>query len=209
MIRKASYYGQAVHFPAMRTGNMATVRPIRDDDALSFRAVLDSVCRERRYLAQLEAPPLERVRTFISTNVRANHAQFVAEVEGTIVGWCDAIPGEPLSGTTHVGRLGMGILQAYRQQGIGRQLVGATLQKAAMNGLLKVELTVHASNLAAIALYRGTGFVEEGRRVRGWFVDGTSVPLILPDLQSSNGKSRFGSVPSHSTFPSRSANFVS
>lgn len=42
--------------PAMRTGNVATVRPIRDDDALSFRAVLDSVCRERRYLAQFLVP---------------------------------------------------------------------------------------------------------------------------------------------------------
>ena len=83
---------------------MIVVRQIREEDAPAFREVLDAVCRERRYLAQLEAPQLERVQIFVSSKVKADYAQFVAEEDQKIVGLCDALPGNALSGATHVGR---------------------------------------------------------------------------------------------------------
>jgi ribosomal protein S18 acetylase RimI-like enzyme len=167
---------------------MITIRAIREDDAPAFREVLDAVCRERTYLALLEAPPLERVLAFVSANVKAGHAQFVAEEDGKMVGWCDAIPGDALSGTRHVGRLGMGVLKECRRQQIGRRLVEATIERASMAGLEKIELTVHASNEAAIALYRSLGFEEEGRRKRAWVVDGVydDILLMALDLKPSN-----------------------
>ena len=81
---------------------MIIVRPITENDILSFRNVLDRVCRERKYLAQLEAPPVERVATFVRGNIQSGYPQFVAEDGSEIVGWCDAIPGDELSGTRHV-----------------------------------------------------------------------------------------------------------
>ena len=158
---------------------MVTIRLIRESDAAAFREVLDGVCRERRYLAQLEAPSIERVIAFVSSNVKSGYPQFVAESDGKIVGWCDAIPGDPLSGATHIGRLGMGIAKPYRHQKIGRRLLEVTIQRAVAIGLHKIELTVHASNSPAIQLYRSAGFVEEGRRKRGWFVDGEYDDIIL------------------------------
>src|SRR3954471_5902084 len=98
---------------------MLLIRQIREDDALAFREVLDSVCRERKYLAQLTAPPIESVQRFLSSTVRGNYPQFVAQEDGKIVGWCDAIPGDSSSGTTHVGRLGMGVAKEYRRRNIG------------------------------------------------------------------------------------------
>jgi hypothetical protein len=40
-------------------------------------------------------------------------------------------------------------------------------------------LSVYASNLPAIALYRKLEFVEEGRRIRGRLVDGQYDDVIL------------------------------
>ena len=158
------------------------VRQIRGADAPAFREVLDAVCRERKYLARLEAPPVDRVQAFVSSNVKAGYPQFVAEDDGRIVGWCDAIPGDASSGVTHVGRLGMGVLKDYRRQSIGRRLIDATIEKAVQFGLEKIDLTVHASNEPAIALYRSVGFEEEGRRKRGWLADGVYEDILLMAL---------------------------
>jgi RimJ/RimL family protein N-acetyltransferase len=49
-------------------------------------------------------------------------------------------------------------------------------------GLEKIELTVHASNEPAIALYRSLGFEEEGKRRRGWLVDGAYDDIVLLGL---------------------------
>ena len=98
---------------------MIVVRQIREEDALALREVLDAVCRERRYLATLEAPPMERFQKFVSSNVKSDYPQFVAEIERKIAGWCDAIPGEASHGVAHIGRLGMGVLKDYRGKNIG------------------------------------------------------------------------------------------
>jgi hypothetical protein len=45
------------------------VRPISLEDADGFRQVLDSVARERRFLALIEAPPIEEVQEVVRANV--------------------------------------------------------------------------------------------------------------------------------------------
>jgi ribosomal protein S18 acetylase RimI-like enzyme len=179
-VPKAGSRGRGSFRPA---GGKVAVRQIREEDAPAFREVLDAVCRERRYLAMLEAPPLEQVRSFVAANVRSGHPQLVAEEDGRIVGWCDAIPGPAACGMAHVGRLGMGVLAAYRGRKIGRVLLGATLEKVRQLGLEKIELDVFSSNGPAIALYRSIGFCEEGRRKNGRFVDGTYDDVLLMALE--------------------------
>jgi ribosomal protein S18 acetylase RimI-like enzyme len=159
---------------------MIQIRPIRVSDAHAFREVLDAVCRERRYLATFEAPALEDTRKFVASNVRNKIPQFVAEADGKVVGWCDVIPGK--AGRSHVGTLGMGVHRNYRSRRIGVGLLETTLAEARRIGLEKIELSAHASNLVAIALYRKLGFIDEGVRRRGWLVDGIHEDLVLMAL---------------------------
>jgi RimJ/RimL family protein N-acetyltransferase len=87
----------------------------------------------------------------------------VAEIAGEIVGLldCDAPPRRRLSHTTE---LGISIAAAWREQGIGRQLLHAALAWArAHPHIEKVWLTVIATNARAIHLYAALGFREEGR----------------------------------------------
>ena len=53
---------------------------ITEEHAPSFHACLDAVAREKRYLAQVEALPLERVAAFVKDSVKNNAAQYVALV---------------------------------------------------------------------------------------------------------------------------------
>lgn len=87
---------------------------------------------------------------------------------------------------SHVLRLEMCVHLGHWRQGHGRVLLEALLTWARANPrAIKVELLVRATNLPAVALYRGAGFTEEGRlhrRVRlrnGQFVDDLSMALHL------------------------------
>jgi len=161
---------------------MISARQIREHDAPALRDVLDAVCRERKYLAMLEGPPIEQVQSFVKANVKSGIPQFVAEQDGEIVGWCDALPGPAAFGMGHVGRLGMGVLIGFRRRKIGRLLLDATIERAREFGLQKIELEVFSSNEAAVALYRKFGFHEEGRKRRGRFVDGNYDDILMMAL---------------------------
>jgi RimJ/RimL family protein N-acetyltransferase len=158
-----------------------TIAPIAPGHITGFRSALDSVAREKRYLAFLEAPPADEVDGFIRRNIRAGHAQFVALVGGEVVGWSDIIPiDRPVC--AHIGTLGIGIVAGYRSQGIGTALMHAAIDKARSNGLTRIDLTCRASNLGAQALYRKLGFVDEGLRKRGARVDGVYEDVVAMSL---------------------------
>jgi len=138
----------------------------------SFRATLDVVARERKYLVLLEAPPLEAVRSFVRQGLDDGGVQMLAVAESeTVVGWCD-IWRSPRPGLGHSGVLGVGLLPDYRDRGIGRRLIEETLRAARRAKLERIELEVYPDNLRAIGLYRKLGFVTEGTKRRASKLEG-------------------------------------
>lgn len=166
------------------------VVPITDALAAGFRACLDAVAREKRFLAQVEAPPLERVQQFVRDGIEKNVAQFVALDGDRVVGWADIFP-EWAHALAHRGHVGMGVHHDYRGRGLGTRLLAACVAKATTQGLSRIELEVRADNTAAIGLYRKLGFTEEGRLHRGMRLDGayfdTLLMARLVDADAANG----------------------
>ena len=152
-------------------GPEVRIVPAAIEHAESFHQCLDSVARERIGLAITEAFPLEQLRTFVARNIEQGMPAFFALDEDCVVGWAD-IRREERAAHQHRGVLGMGLHKDYRGRGIGRNLLLAALAKAKEAGLIRVDLTVYASNTAAIALYHKCGFAEEGRMVKGRYLDG-------------------------------------
>jgi RimJ/RimL family protein N-acetyltransferase len=194
MRRECSAAEWASHDSELSAELSIDIVPIAEEHADGFHAVLDLVARERKYLAMVEAPPLEKVREFIRRNVSRGALQWVAvdsarSVHNGVVGWCDILPDER-EGFRHVGRLGMGVHPDYRGRGIGPRLVASALSAARPLGLERVDLEVFASNVAAIRLYERLGFVHEGvrRRVRkldGYYEDNLFMSLLLDEPLSS------------------------
>ena len=154
------------------------VVPISASHVRSFHAALDIVARERKYLAMVEAPPLEQVDAFVHGGIERGVVQFVALEGDRVVGWADISPSATY-GIAHRGTLGMGVLPEFRGRGIGRQLVRACLDKAWTKGLSRVELEVRADNLSAIRLYRASGFIVEGTKRRAMRIDGTYFDTLI------------------------------
>lgn len=147
------------------------VRPIRAEDIESFHAAVDVVARERKFIARLQAPPIEQVRAFIQRNIEKGFPQYIAVDDRLVVGWCN-IPPMAREVAAHVGDLFMGLLPAWRGQGVGGRLLREALAAADAFGYLRIELGVFADNAPAAALYRKVGFVEEGTKRRAVLIDG-------------------------------------
>lgn len=161
----------------------AEIVPIAESHAEGFHACLDAVARERRYLAQVQAPPLERLLAFVREGLAQDVAQFVALDGGRVVGWCDIVPAWAHA-VRHRGTVGMGVLASHRGRGVGEALLRACLAKARAAGLTRIALEVRVDNLAAIRLYERVGFQQEARlrdalRLDGQRFDAFQMSLVF------------------------------
>ena len=127
-----------------------------------FRATLDAVARERRYLYFLEAPALEDARKFVLNGIAKRYPHFVALEDGEVIGWCDVLPVDLRPLRTHTGTLGIGVLAQRRGCGVGSALLRQALKGARDFGFTRVELVYRAGNARAGRLYERFGFVREG-----------------------------------------------
>lgn len=133
---------------------------------------LDTVAREKRFLAFTQSPPWEGSLAFYRGIVARDGCQFVAlDESGAVVGWCDILP-TPGEARAHIGRLGIGLVPEARQRGLGTRLLAAALAKARAQGLTRIELDVRADNANAKALYERFGFETEGLQRNATRIDG-------------------------------------
>jgi ribosomal-protein-alanine N-acetyltransferase len=92
--------------------------------------------------------------------------------DGTLVGFiCPML----LLDEGHI--LDVAVDPAWRGRGLGRLLVQRVLDDCRSGGASFVSLEVRVSNVAAIALYRGMGFIEVGRRKR-YYQDGEDALMM-------------------------------
>lgn len=160
------------------------IRLIERPDVASFRECLDTVAREKRYLAMFQAPPHEAVEAFVRRVTDSSSVQWVA-VDGTrVVGWADILR-HGADAVTHCGRLGMGVLPAYRQQGLGRRLLRAAIASAHARGITRIELDVRSDHAAAIALYEAEGFSREALKRDALRFDGVRFDAVQMSLLQS------------------------
>jgi RimJ/RimL family protein N-acetyltransferase len=169
---------------ALKSGASATqlrLDPIQVSDVESFRECLDTVAREKRYLALFEAPSLDHMRRFVTENIEKNVAHLVVRDGDRVVGWCDIAPGWHHA-YRHCGSLGMGLLSEYRNKGLGAQMLQSCIALAKQNGLSRIELEVRVDNIRAAKLYRRIGFVREGQKRNGMMIDGIGVDTEIMSL---------------------------
>jgi RimJ/RimL family protein N-acetyltransferase len=157
------------------------IRPARVEDIPSLHRCLDAVAHEQRYLAFLEAPPLEASRAYWGKMIEQRWPFHVALDASDAIGWCDVSPNSRPA-LAHGGTLGLALLEVHRGRGIGRRLLAATVENARSFGLERIELTVLLSNVRARRLYSAMGFQEEGLLRKYWKVRDRHEDCVLMAL---------------------------
>lgn len=94
-----------------------------------------------------------------------NEATILALAGGEVVGSIGCVR-ERHPANQHVATFGLAVAPGRRGEGIGAALVAEAFAWARAVGVEKLLISVYPTNEAAIALYRRSGFVEEGRLSR-------------------------------------------
>ena len=170
-----------------RDGRRWTLRPARPTDGRALAQLFAAVRAEGRWLITTPGAVSQPSESFwIAEMIRgAEHLALVAEADGEVVG--NVLVNVDRNRTTeHIGVLAICIAEAWRDVGIGTELVRGAQDWARERGLRKVSLGVFADNGRAIAVYERCGFVSEGLRreqyrsgdtfrdevLMAWFPDG-------------------------------------
>jgi RimJ/RimL family protein N-acetyltransferase len=150
-----------------RDGRPWTLRPARPTDSRGLATLFDAVRSEGRWLL---TPPSALSQPseafFIGEMIRSSDGlTLVAEADGDVIGNV-LVSVERNAVSSHVGTLSIVVAEAWRDVGIGSDMVRAAQDWTAANGLLKLGLAVFPDNERAIAVYERAGFVREGLRRR-------------------------------------------
>src|ERR1043165_8884218 len=127
------------------------IEAVREEHFEALREALDTVAREKKFLAFTQAPSREDAFAFYRSVIAGGMCQFVARVEGQLVGWCDVLTTHGQA-RAHIGTLGIGLVPSARHRGIGARLMQHTIDAAWAKGLTRIELSVRAENANAKAL---------------------------------------------------------
>lgn len=84
-----------------------------------------------------------------------------AYVDGRLAGNL-GLNADPFPCASHSGQLGMGLLEEFHGQGLGKALLALALEEAERAGLWNVRLRVRTFNEPAIRLYESQGFERVG-----------------------------------------------
>ncbi|MGI6010813.1 MAG: ribosomal protein S18-alanine N-acetyltransferase [Ruminococcus sp.] len=96
---------------------------------------------------------------FFSFLIREDALFLVAEENGKILGYCGVLKVLDEGDITNVA-----VAKGQQGKGIGKKLIRRLIEETRQAGVTTLHLEVRQSNLPAIALYEGQGFVKAGVR---------------------------------------------
>ena len=166
----------------LKNGKTVQIRAAKATDAEAILTCMNQIVRETKNLAREPEEwrmNVEEEIVFLSRMEDSPHEYMAIALDGENVIATAGIHGKPLQRLQHRVTLGISILKAYHRQGLGRILMNHLLEQAKQMGKRTVDLEVRADNLGAIALYEEVGFVIEGRKKEGFYVDGSYVDELL------------------------------
>ena len=157
--------------------NGITIRALEPADAPEVSALAGAHGTFESTLQLPDMPVASRLEGL--QKVEPLSCRLVAVAEGRVI----ASAGLHTAGTSlrraHVRMLGIGIAPGFQGRGVGRMLITRLLDWADnWAGVLRIELTVHADNDRAMALYRSMGFEDEGRHRAYAIKDGRYVDAL-------------------------------
>lgn len=116
---------------------------------------LDQVCK----IEQVTFTDPWSKTSFLESISDSNNYYLVAELDGSIVGYCGyyGVAGEAYIYNVAVGK-------DFQRQGIGYLMLDELIKQATGRGITSMTLEVRESNQPAIGLYERLGFTQEGIR---------------------------------------------
>jgi L-amino acid N-acyltransferase YncA len=111
-------------------------------------------------------------------------ARLVARQGDVIVGWAALSPVSQRCVYGGVAEVSVYVVAARRGSGIGQKLLKALIEESEQNGIWTLQAGIFPENQSSLALHRGCGFREVGRRERIGKMKGVWRDTILLERRS-------------------------
>ena len=154
------------------------IRELRSDDWPAVRAIYEEGIRGGDATFETETPSWERWD--------AAHAElrFVAERDGSVVGWAALSPASARHCYRGVGEVSVYVAEAARGSGLGRELLDRLVELSEQSGYWTLTAGVFPENQASLRLHKSCGFREVGFRERLGELSGVWRDVILLERRS-------------------------
>ncbi|MBX3726797.1 MAG: GNAT family N-acetyltransferase [Xanthomonadales bacterium] len=144
-----------------------SVREAVEDDAADLLALRHVLLGETEYMlwgpGEFDGSVQDERQQIRQLNACPNARCLVATDDNALVGFLHAM-GSPVVRLRHATTLALGVRRSHWGHGAGSALLAEALAWSRSAGLVRVELTVHTTNVRAVALYLRHGFEIEGTR---------------------------------------------
>jgi len=137
------------------------VRPVRPGDAAGVRAVYAPIVEQTFISFEEEPPGVDEMGRRIAA-VTATHPYFVAERNGTLLGYCYGSQHRARAAYRHSAEVTVYVGEQARGQGVGRALYSALLPELTARGFHMAYGGIALPNDASIALHEAMGFTHLG-----------------------------------------------
>jgi RimJ/RimL family protein N-acetyltransferase len=144
-----------------------TLRPAVPEDAGEIIKTVRSTSIERSYvLMEHYGKNAETEKKYIMDLDRSNNLLLVALARGDVVGSLAALQAYKghIPQTAHILTIGLHLIESYRGQGIGSQMLQYAIEWAKERGFKKIETSIFTANKRSLHLFSKAGFREEGTR---------------------------------------------
>jgi len=168
----------------LKTGEVCLLRSLEPEDAKEALAVCRKAAGETLHMMRYAdewTMTTEQEAAFIE-RLKADPKALMlgAFVDGRMAGTAVFQSVHPGDRARHRAGVGISILKAYWNRGIGTAMMRALIGAAKGTSLEQLQLDVVSTNEAAVRLYARCGFVEYGRHPRMMkYRDGTYADTIL------------------------------
>jgi ribosomal protein S18 acetylase RimI-like enzyme len=141
-----------------------TIRQAREEDLTGLVGAMRQTVEGGDYVeAESAADILEEEGVLLRHNQLETRLFFVACVDNDVVGWVH-IDHPEVEKLSHTAELTVGVLEEYREHGIGSHLLERGVEWAATNGYERLYNSVPSTNDAAITFLEGQGWEVEAVR---------------------------------------------
>ncbi len=144
----------------------------------SYHQCIEEIAKEKKYIARIHPIPFENFKNWQISIIEKDYPQYFAINDDEVIGFCNIFP-KQTDAMHHVGELAMALLAAYRNQGIGTELLNNTIKNAKNQNLEKIQLEVFESNINAVKFYKKHHFIQEGLLTKGRKLDGKYDNILL------------------------------
>jgi ribosomal protein S18 acetylase RimI-like enzyme len=164
-----------------RNGRRVTLRAPKWADLDDMLHFINSLVEEKAMILMNEMQTRDSEITWIGTllgNVEKDKmVAVVAEVDRQMVGSCEIMPKRGYS--NHLGTLGISLLDGYRDQGIGQEMMLEAEKQVRRLGVEVVDLEVFETNARAIHTYEKLGYKITGRIPEGIKYSGKYIDAVI------------------------------